>query len=348
MNPKISVIIAVYNAEPYLGQCMDSVVRQTFRDTEILCINDGSTDGSLGILEEYARDDDRIRIFTKENEGLGGASARNYGLDRARGEYVIVLDSDDFFEPDMLEKAYALAEKNRTDIVVMGGDEYDEAAGQFREVHSILNQAVIPEKEVFSYADCAKDIFLLSQGMAWNKLIRRDFIEQYGLRFQPIRYTDDVYFTFRAMVLAERISVLNRGMCHYRVNSGTNQTSGIAKYPDSAYLPYLKIKEFLQEQGIYGAVEQSFVNCVAVFIRYCYDSIDSYEAFVWLHEKLQEKVFGSLGILGRDRDYFYDPLAYEWVRQVVEHSPGELAFLSARAHGGGTTRILRDRTGTRA
>ena len=347
-TPIISVIIAVYNSEKYLAKCLDSVVNQTFKDIEILCVNDGSVDKSLDMLEEYAKKDDRIKIFTKENEGLGGASARNYGLDRAIGQYVIILDSDDFFERDMLGKSLDIAKRLDVDIVVMGGDEYDDSTCSFREVHSILNRDVIPDKEVFSYIDCAKDIFMLSQGMAWNKLFRREFIDDYGLRFQPIKYTDDAYFTFSSMVLAKRIAVLDKKMCHYRVNTGTNQTSGIASYPDSSYVPYLKIKNFLVERGIYEDVKQSFINCVTVFIRYCYDSIDEYEAYCYLHNKLKDEVFENLDISNKPEEYFYDPLAFKWVKQVENNTPGELAFKAARAHGGGTTRILRDSTGYRA
>ncbi len=151
---KVSVVIAVYNAETFLRQCLDSVAGQTLRDMEIICVNDGSTDGSLKVLEEYARQDSRFYIYTKENEGLGGASARNYGLERARGEYVSILDSDDFFEPDMLEKAVGKADRTGADFVIFGGFEYDNKNGNTYKVTSILNEKAIPDKEVFSCHDC--------------------------------------------------------------------------------------------------------------------------------------------------------------------------------------------------
>ena len=111
---KVSVIIPVYNVEPYLKQCMDSVVGQTLKDIEIICVDDGSTDGSLDILREYAAEDNRIQIIEQKNAGAG--AARNNGMRHATGKYLSFLDSDDFFEPRMLEKAYDLAEKDQADL----------------------------------------------------------------------------------------------------------------------------------------------------------------------------------------------------------------------------------------
>ena len=145
------------------------------------------------------------------------------------------------------------------------------------------------------------------------------------------------------MALAERITVLNEPLINYRINSGRNQTSGIANYPDSAYLPYRELMKSLVEWGIYETVRRSFVNCVAGFTRYCYEKIDQYEPFVYLHDKLKDEVFAELDIVGHPDDYFYDRRVAIWVRQVSNNSAGELLFASARAHGSSdsTTGILR-------
>ena len=108
---KISVIIPVYNGETYLAQCLDSIIGQTLKEIEIICVNDGSKDRTQQILEKYAEKDSRIQIISQENGGAG--AARNAGLRIARGEYLSILDGDDFFEPDMLEKAYKKAKESR-------------------------------------------------------------------------------------------------------------------------------------------------------------------------------------------------------------------------------------------
>ena len=123
MNPKISVIIPVYNSETYLSQCLDSVCMQTLQEIEIICVDDGSTDTSPKILLEYAKKDPRVRILTQQNKGAG--AARNYGLRESTGEFLSFLDSDDFFELDMLEEAYKNIEEYQEDFVVFESYQYD-------------------------------------------------------------------------------------------------------------------------------------------------------------------------------------------------------------------------------
>jgi len=334
---KVSVIVAVYNAEKYLHQCMDSIIGQTLTDIEIICVNDGSKDDSLRILREYEAVDSRIRVYTKENEGLGGASARNYGLERATGEYISILDSDDFFDHEMLECALKRAEETGADITVFSGYEHDDRNGNEYTVASILDERRIPGKDVFSYKDCPKDIFQLSQGMAWNKLYRRTFLDKHGIRFQKVKYTDDAYFTFANMVLAEKITVLRKYLCYYRVNSGISQTDGLADYPDSSWQPYAALKNSLIEWGIYDEVKQSFVNCTTSFMRYFYDRINRYEPFNYLHTKFRDEMFEKLDIRGAPRDYFYDERVWLWKEQVLSRSSGELLLDAARSYGSSNT-----------
>ena len=242
----------------------------------------------------------------------------------------------------MLEYAVQKAEATEADIVIFGGYEYDDKSGNTYKVTSILNEKAIPDKEIFTYRDCAKKIYQLTQGMAWNKLYRKSFLDNYGIRFQKIKYTDDAYFTFSNMILANRITVLQEYLCYYRVNSGVNQTAGMDNYPDSSYLPYIALKKFLLQQNAWEVVEQSFVNCVTAFMRYCYDNMTRFDSFSYLHEKFRSEIFSSLGIAGKTKEFFYDERLFLWVQQVQEHSAGEIAFLAARAHGSdATTGILR-------
>jgi glycosyltransferase EpsH len=312
------------------------------QNIEIICVNDGSSDNSLAILEEYASYDARIRIFSKMNEGLGGASARNLGIEKAQGEYVSILDSDDFFELDMLEKALKKADATNADIVVFGGCEFDDRNGKQYQVTYILNEKVIPQKNIFSYRDCPESIIQLSAGMAWNKLYRRTFLEKHNLRFQKIKFTDDAYFTFAHMVLAEKVTVLRENLCYYRINSGISQTDGLSNYPDSAYLPYISLKNSFVEWGLYDVIEQSFLNYAIEFFRYFYDKINKVKSFEYLHNKYSEYVFPLLAIGDKESGFFYDERLYLWCRQVIENTAEELIFTAARAYGSdNTTAILR-------
>ena len=123
-KPIVSVLIPVYNVEKYLKKCLDSVVNQTLTDIEIICVNDGSTDGSLKILEEYRSIDSRIKIINKANGGL--PSARNAGLNAAKGRYVGFVDSDDYIEPNMFEKLVDVAEHEESEVVICGANIFPE------------------------------------------------------------------------------------------------------------------------------------------------------------------------------------------------------------------------------
>ena len=112
---KVSIIVPVYNVEKYLRQCMDSIIVQTLKDIEIICIDDGSTDSSGGILDDYASKDDRIRVIHKENSGYG--NSMNIGLDAATGEYVGIVESDDYADENMFQTLYRIADENKLDVV---------------------------------------------------------------------------------------------------------------------------------------------------------------------------------------------------------------------------------------
>lgn len=114
MEPKVSVIIPVYNVEPFLARCLDSVVGQTLREIEIVCVDDGSPDRSIDILRRYAAGDNRIRVISQENRGLGGA--RNRGFDAATGEYILFVDSDDWIDPAYCERLYEAARATGADV----------------------------------------------------------------------------------------------------------------------------------------------------------------------------------------------------------------------------------------
>ena len=117
-RPKVSVVVPIYNVEKYLRQCLDSIVNQTLKDIEIICVDDGSTDSSPEIIQEYAAKDSRVKVITKPNSGYG--NSMNRGFDLAEGEYVGIVESDDYAELDMFEKLYQRAEKNKLDVVKSG------------------------------------------------------------------------------------------------------------------------------------------------------------------------------------------------------------------------------------
>lgn len=144
---KVSVIIPVYNGEKYICQCLDSVISQSLKDIEIICVDDGSSDSTPMLLEEYCKKDKRVCVITQENVNAG--AARNAGLDIAQGEYLSFLDADDFFEKDMLLKAYNQASSLQCEIVVYRSNQYDEKKACFIECPWTVKEFCLPETKIF-------------------------------------------------------------------------------------------------------------------------------------------------------------------------------------------------------
>ncbi len=174
----MSVIIPVYNIERHLRQCLDSVTGQTLTELEIICVDDGSTDGSPEILADYAQRDGRFQIITQPNTGPG--VARNTGMDRATGEYLIFLDSDDWFEPDFLERMVAKAKETGADVTICRTVEFDTDTGAELPSEWMLKERYLP-KETFAPEEMAEHIFQFTYGWPWDKLYRAEMVRQAGL-----------------------------------------------------------------------------------------------------------------------------------------------------------------------
>jgi glycosyltransferase involved in cell wall biosynthesis len=182
VGPQISVVIPVYNVDRYLGECLDSVVNQTLANIEIICIDDGSTDGSRQILEKYASLDDRIRVVSKENEGQ--SVARNLAVSMARGDYIVFVDSDDIVDLTLCQRVYGAAERNLADVVV-----YDYLAS------SNPLQALASGKPGSALGKSRSDdrhSLLAQMGVVWTKCVRAGFFREYGISFPAGRIYEDV------------------------------------------------------------------------------------------------------------------------------------------------------------
>ena len=201
---KVSVIIPVYNTEQYLGQCLDSVIGQTLKDIEIICVDDGSWDRSPEILRWHAVADGRIRIIRQQNSGLG--EARNSGLKAATGEYIAFLDSDDWYEPAALEKLYEQAVKDDADICMCGRINHLDRCGNEVSYLTLPNKKLYPREQPFSL-DRPDSLFDFSDFSVWNKLYRRSFLEENRIRYLPVRLAEDIHFTPVAICSARRITV---------------------------------------------------------------------------------------------------------------------------------------------
>ena len=260
MTPAVSIIMPVYNTEKYLREALDSVLAQTMTDIEVLCVNDASTDSSLDILREYAAKDPRIIIIdSATNNGLAGA--RNLALPHAQGKYLLFLDSDDIFAPELAAKTFARAEETSADICVFSGELFFEDTGEHRPAPFLCRADLFPET-VFSAKDRPNDIFFVSTAGACNKLFRREFINAEGLVFPVLRTAEDIPFTFTALGSAERITMLNEPLVSYRQRSGSLMQSQ-DKYNLVFYDALLELRERLTARGLYEPLKTAFTAFAA-------------------------------------------------------------------------------------
>lgn len=330
----ISVIVPVYNSESFLPQCLDSLVQQSYGDFEIICVDDGSTDASPDVLKRYALSDERIRVYTKENEGKGAASARNMGLEMASGDYVCFLDSDDFFDSDMLETVSQKAMDVDADVVVWKGKFFDHEKQKVTGECPHPDLYYAPDFEPFSWKDCPEYIFDIGDFYAWNKLFRREILMRNNLRFEAIPISDDQYISVIGMALAERIAVVDRAFVNYRINTGTSQCDSRTKYPGAAYQGTFSIVGKLKELGIYEAVKPSFVNISLRLMREYFDVMTDYASMKKLYDTYWDEVFPNIGALNLTKDYFHDPRLGDWYELIRDNRLEEILFKAARAGGG--------------
>lgn len=285
----VSVIVAIYNSEKYLRQTLDSLMAQTLKDIEFILVDDGSTDSSQHIMQEYAEKDDRIRLIFNREESDGAAMARNLGIEAAKGRYLSVLDADDFFEPDMLRKAYDTAVENNADVVIFDGYRYDDRNGVDLERNSILCRDKLPQdKTVFSPDENSDRLFSMTLGAAWNILVRKEQVDKHGLKFRSFHHADDLEFVFLNFALSERIAVLPERLVHYRVNISGSQASMISRWPDTAWQAMLSFKDRLCSYGLYEKYRTAFIRKAMQYLMFYIDNMDNSESFERLYRSLQD------------------------------------------------------------
>ena len=323
-NPSVSVIVPVYNIEKYIRQALDSIVRQSLSDIEIICIDDGSTDNTLAIVQEYAAKDNRFIVLTQKNQGAG--AARNKGLAIAKGECLSFLDGDDFFEYDMLETAYRKMQQTKADIAVYQVNAYDNDTGVTSYCEIGFRNEYVPKKDVFSYQDMKRYIFNAFQNWPWNKMFRRSFIQRNNILFQPLFRTNDLLFTCTALACASRITKIQRPLVTYRRQSDNSSQATNHIAPLDFYKAFCALQDKLIETGLYPELERSFVNSALKGCIYNLNSLKSGEAFNTLYTMLKQEGFKKLGISNHTKGYFYDKKAFAEYERIQKNDISAYLF----------------------
>ena len=273
--PKVSIIVPIYNVEKYLRECLDSLINQTLEDIEIICVDDGSTDNSLAILQEYANNDSRIKIISQENQGQG--IARNKGIDIANGEYIQFIDPDDWVETNMLEKLYKFANENNSNVVRFNDNIYYDYSGEFKKDDFVKHikkeyNYDLNKKAYYNWRDFKKGC-LTNLGLAsWLYFYKTDFIKRNNIRFAPNKRSEDHLFTDGAILLADKVDFLDEYLYFYRKRSGSAVHT--QSYDNFCIFENIELlKQFIIDHSLYEELKEEFQNYSQVVVGYHYNGI---------------------------------------------------------------------------
>lgn len=249
---KVTIIVPVFNVENYLRQALDSLINQTLSDIEIICVNDGSTDNSLSILEEYAASDSRFKIINQENQGQG--TARNNAIKYANGEYLAFVDPDDWVELNAFEKMYNKAKKFNADLIEFSFFQYKERNNTLTKKKLKLN---LPVETIIKGLDYPKYIFQPPR-YPWNKFFRTELIKNNNVAFGIGRFHEDQNFVIQARALSTRILYCpNDYLYNYRLRISSSSYRINLDMLNKVKLNK-ELKEFLIKNKCYNNLEEDF------------------------------------------------------------------------------------------
>lgn len=275
-QPLVSLLVPIYNVERYLRECLDSARNQTLRDIEVICINDGSKDSSRDIIQEYLDSDERFRVIDKPNSGYG--ASMNMGLDAARGKYVGILESDDFFEPDALELLYNACERNNADAAKANFWFYWSAPEPRNEFFEIVTpeiaNTVIDTQRVH-------DLFYKKNSI-WSCLYRRDLLNDNGIRFleTPGASYQDAAFDFKVWACARRVACVGQAIIHYRQDNEASSVNSPSKV-------YCVCDEYEEMDRFLDSRPEKKASLKSVEEKMKYDS------YMWNYDRLASELAGE-------------------------------------------------------
>ncbi|MDR0726562.1 MAG: glycosyltransferase [Rickettsiales bacterium] len=219
-QPKVSIVVPIYNVEKYLNECLDSIVNQTLKEIEIILVNDGSTDSSLDIITSYADKDNRIVVINKPNEGYG--KTMNRGFDAATGEYIGIVESDDWAEPDMFQELYKTAKENDADVVKADFVFFDSDTGKESESWDYGIQKKLHNK-IFTPMEYP-EIIWTGHPSIWTAIYRTDMVRKKNVRFPetPGASFQDMGFKPKSLIPAQRFYFLPKVLLHYRKHANNS------------------------------------------------------------------------------------------------------------------------------
>lgn len=315
--PAVSVVVPIYKVERYLGDCVDSILEQTLKSLEIILVDDGSPDGSPAMCDAYAARDSRVRVIHQENQGAG--PARNAGLATARGKYIIFLDADDIYHPQMLERMVTRAERYHADVVICRAEALEEKNGRTRSMPNQLRKELLRGVDINAFCprlERPSQLFQFCAGWPWDKLYRRDFVQRAGLQFQSLPHTNDAFFVYMSLIRAAVVSVEPTVLVQHRMH-GASISHNTGRSTTSLADALLAIHEQVLAQGN-TQLACSFHHWAMNMAVWHYMQLTGPAAEMF-RDCLRRVVEPALQLLQKGAGYY--PRKRDWVRYKVCVAP---------------------------
>ncbi len=314
MKPKLSILIPIYNVEKYLRQCLDSVCKQTLKDIEIICLNDGSTDSSPEIIQEFQSRDSRIVVINKPNSGYG--DSMNRGLKKAKGEYIGIVESDDWIDPEAFEQMYKLAKIY--DAEVVRANYFKNKASVDTKHYSVNIWDVGRPLETRHHTS----IFFQSPAI-WASIYQNKFLKQNHIDFllTPGASYQDTSFNFKVWTFAKRVIFTTDAYLHYRIDNEASSVNAPSKV-FSVTTEYEEIERFLKQQNLYEEMAPLMQATKAT-------------AYYWNAFRLSPKLLPDFIIKAKEEylaareqgillhEYFGDEIFWDFINVVVTKKPSQ-------------------------
>ena len=336
---KVSVVVPVYNVEQYLEECLNSIVNQTLRDIEIICVNDGSTDSSYDILKRYEKMDARIKVISKENSGYGHTI--NRGVEAASGKYITIIESDDFAEKNMLEKMYNAAELNQVDAVKC--NYYNYKGGKDTYVENLeglpYNTVIEPMQHPKIFLVDASTHFMWKRTLFTEDKLRLNETE--GASFQDISFQFQIWFYSKTVVL------LKEALLHYRIDNESSSVNNPRKVfcvcEEFQYIaeiikksgrnmekiwPYIIKNKFRTYQWNYSRISDEYQY--AFLKQWSEELLNDYKNGIVDVNRYSEKEWREIQEIIKNRDTFFEKTAkYYFTREILPDTVNDSIYLQA-------------------
>ena len=308
MQPKVSVIIPVYKVEKYLDECLESVVNQTYKDFEVILVDDGSPDNCPLMCDNWAIRDARIKVIHQPNQGI--STVRNKGIENSIGEYILFIDSDDFIDKTAIEKALTVAEKTSADIVCFGVFRITENKEIIEATEKIKNNTVSRQEALLDL--CQGNV----HDYSWNKLYRRKVFE--GVYYPTDKTIEDIATTYKLFLNAEKISYLSDELYFYRRREGSIIADMKSSTLNDLFLVRKERYEFLKSdypEASEACFELTAIAALNFYDRALWDSVnpDTLNAAIAFLKSNKSK---ASEINAKMKLYFTSPTLYNLLRKT--------------------------------